>query len=107
LVAGAPKLVFEADETRLRLAGLQRREVAAALDAALTGITGGEVLEGTERLPVRARLEETSWGSAGQIAALHLPLRNMAGTEEGIPGVALQSLGEFLLVPSRSPISRT
>ena len=107
LVAGAPKLVFDADETRLQLAGLQRRDVAAALDAALTGITGGEVLEGTERLPVRARLEEASWGSAGQIAALHLPLRNGAGADSGIPGVALQSLGEFTLVPSRSPISRT
>lgn len=107
LVAGAPKLVFEADETRLRLAGLQRRDVAAALDAALTGITGGEVLEGTERLPVRARLEEASWGSAGQIAALHLPLRNGVDSVGGIPGVALQSLGEFTLVPSRSPISRT
>ncbi|MEQ9463631.1 MAG: efflux RND transporter permease subunit, partial [Haliea sp.] len=110
LVAGAPKLVFEADETRLRLAGLQRRDVAAALDAALTGITGGEVLEGTERLPVRVRLEEADWGSAGQIAALHLPLRNGAGSDagqDGIPGVALQSLGQFALVPSRSPISRT
>ncbi len=109
LVAGAPKLVFQADETRLRLAGLQRRQIAAALDAALTGVTGGEVLEGTERLPVRVRLEETSWGSAGQIAALHLPLRNSAGgtKDEGLPGVALQSLGEFALVPSRSPITRT
>lgn len=107
LVAGAPKLVFEADETRLRLAGLQRRDVAAALDAALTGITGGEVLEGTERLPVRVRLEEADWGSAGQIAALHLPLRNGAAGQDGIPGVALQSLGQFALVPSRSPISRT
>ncbi|HEY7776003.1 MAG TPA: efflux RND transporter permease subunit, partial [Kineobactrum sp.] len=53
LVAGAPKLIFNADRTLLQRSGLQARDVAAALDAALRGVTGGELLEGTQRLPVR------------------------------------------------------
>ncbi|WP_269473320.1 efflux RND transporter permease subunit [Kineobactrum salinum] len=107
LVAGAPKLVFTADEHLLRLAGLQQRDLAAALDAALQGLAGGEVLEGTERLPVRVRLEEAAWGSAGDIAALHLPLPGAAATDRGIQGVALSSLGSFELVPAHSPITRS
>lgn len=105
LVAGSPKMVFHADEMRLRLAGLNQRDIASALDAALMGINGGEMLEGTERLPVVARLREVNWNSPGDIAALHLPLT--PGSDSlGMPGIPLYSLGEFVLEPARSPISR-
>jgi multidrug efflux pump subunit AcrB len=106
LAAGAPKWVFHANDMRLQLSGVSQRDVAAALQAALQGISGGEVLEGTERLPVVARLQEERWSSPGDIGNLHLPL---AGLQEstGMPGVALHSLGEFTLEPARSPISRT
>ncbi len=103
LVAGAPKVVFKLDEDKLRLAQLNLAEVSEALDAALQGRTGGEVLEDTERLPVRARLTESEWSTVDQIASIRLPVQG-AGSQ--LPGVALSTLGSYQLEPSRSPIGR-
>lgn len=106
LVAGAPKLVFKLDEQRVRRAGLELASVAESLDAALRGRIGGEVLEGTQRLPVRARLNEAQWGSAEQIASLRLPLPR-ASDASGVPkSISLSTLGRFELVPANSPITR-
>ena len=105
LVAGAPKLVFQLDEDKLRLARLDLAQVSGALDAGLQGRTGGEVLEDTERLPVRARLAESDWRSVDQVASIRLPLPGVNAGEQ-IPAVALSTLGDYRLQPSRSPIGR-
>lgn len=106
LVAGAPKLVFELDEQRVRRAGLELASVAESLDAALRGRIGGEVLEGTQRLPVRARLNEAEWGSAEQIASLRLPLPRAGGDRDAPQSISLSTLGRFELAPANSPITR-
>lgn len=108
LVAGAPKLVFKLDEQRVRRAGLELASVAESLDAALRGRIGGEVLEGTQRLPVRARLNEAQWGSAEQIASLRLPLPLPRAGDAGgaLKSISLSTLGRFELVPANSPITR-
>ncbi|MEM8562373.1 MAG: efflux RND transporter permease subunit [Pseudomonadota bacterium] len=104
LVAGAPKVVFELDEERVRLAQANLGDVSRTLDQSLRGITAGEVLEDTERLPVRARLAEADWSSVDQIANLRLPI---PGTSNGdFPGVALNTLGDYELRPASSPITR-
>ncbi len=103
LVGGAPKVVFHLDEERLRLANLQLVDAATALNDALLGRLGGEVLEGTERLPVRVRLKEADWGTADQIADIRLPLPSSSGAAAGLP---LNALGAPALEPSQSPISR-
>lgn len=105
LVAGAPKLVFSLDEEKLRLAQLELADVSRALQAGLQGAVGGEVLEDTERLPVRARLAETDWASPDQIASIRLPLAAAVSGEQ-LPAVALSTLGGYQLEPSRSPIGR-
>lgn len=105
LVAGAPKLVFHLDRDKLRLAQLDLAQVSRALDAALRGRTGGEVLEDTERLPVRVRLAESEWATADQIANIRLPLPD-AAIDGQLPGIALSTLGRYRLQPARSPISR-
>lgn len=107
LVAGAPKLVFNLNEEKLRLLNMNLSDVATSLDTALQGRTGGEVLEDTERLPVRARLAETDWSSTEQIANLRLPLgAEQAGRAQQLPGVALSTLGTYELQPASSPITR-
>ena len=103
LSGGAPKLVFALQEDKLRLAQLQLSDVANALNSSLLGQLGGEVLEGTERLPVRVRLNEKDWGSSEQIADILVPLPN---SQALIPGIPLNALGKPELVPSQSPISR-
>ena len=106
LVAGAPKLVFDLDEQRVRGAGLELTTVADTLDAALRGRVAGEILEGTERLPVRARLNESQWGSPEQIASIRLPLPGMSNANAELNSIAISTLGRFYLEPSSSPISR-
>jgi len=107
LVGGAPKLVFELQEEKLRLARLQLSDVAAALNTSLTGQVGGEVLEGTERLPVRVRLEEKAWGTSEQIANILVPVPTSAQAPSSlIAGIPMSALGAPRLVPSQSPIAR-
>ncbi|MCB1689344.1 MAG: efflux RND transporter permease subunit [Halioglobus sp.] len=107
LAGGAPKLVFELQEEKLRLAHLQLSDVATALNSSLLGQVGGEVLEGTERLPVRVRLNEKDWGGSEQIADILVPLPGqLQDTQALIAGIPLNALGKPALVPSQSPISR-
>jgi len=107
LVGGAPKLEMRLDEEKLRLARLQLADAAVALNDSLQGRLGGEVLEGTERLPVRVRLAEHAWGSPDQIADIRLPTSalppHVPVTTGGIP---LSALGKPVLLPAQSPISR-
>ena len=105
LVAGAPKLVFDLDEQRVRQTGLALSSVAETLDAALRGRVAGEILEGTQRLPVRARLRESEWATPEQIASIRLPLAGPAAAD-GERSIALSTLGSFSLEPASSPVSR-
>ncbi len=105
LIGGAPKLVFQLDEDRLHLAGLQLADAAAALEGGLRGRTGGEVLEGTERLPVRVRYREGDWADGADLSDLRIPLRSTS-TTESIPSVPLSAVGELTLSVSESPITR-
>ncbi len=106
LVAGAPKLVFKLDEQRVRMAGLDLATVADTLDAALRGRIGGEILEGTQRLPVRARFTESDWADPEQIASIRLPLPSPDGDSRTLQSISLSTLGKFSLEPSNSPITR-
>ncbi len=107
LAGGAPKLVYALQEEKLRLAQLQLADVATALNSSLLGQLGGEVLEGTERLPVRVRFNERDWGGSEQIADILVPLPMTARNSQAlIAGVPLNALAKPTLVPGQSPISR-
>jgi multidrug efflux pump subunit AcrB len=107
LASGAPKLVFNLDEDKLRLSNLQLADAAETLDASLRGRLAGEVLEGTERLPVRVRLAEADWANPEQIANIHIPIPGNPGSAEGhLSAISLSALGQSQLLPSRSAISR-
>jgi multidrug efflux pump subunit AcrB len=104
---GAPKLVFALDEDKLRLAQLQLTDAAIAINDSLLGSVGGEVLEGTERLPVRVRLPEQDWATADQIANIRLPQETVQGNPAGLlTGVPLNAIASPELVPAQSPITR-
>ena len=53
----APKVEFQLDEDKLRRLGLERTQVASLVDGYLRGRFGGAVIEDTEQLRVRAKLE--------------------------------------------------
>ncbi|MEL6962946.1 MAG: efflux RND transporter permease subunit [Pseudomonadota bacterium] len=103
-----PKLVFDFDENKLRLAGLTLTDAAGQLDSLTTGVTGGSLVEGPEELPVRVRVSGIDRQDVPAIEALDILPPNarnlvMAGAYPGIP---LSALGEMRLTPSESPIDR-
>ncbi|MBA6412084.1 efflux RND transporter permease subunit [Parahaliea sp. F7430] len=105
LSGGAPKLLFQVDESQAQLAGLQLTSVADTLDASLRGLHAGELLEDTQRLPVRVRLEEQRWSNAEDIG--NIRISSATSTAGALPfGTPLSALGKVTLRPSSSPISR-
>jgi len=100
-----PKVVFDLDEAALKRAGLSRAEVARGIQSALSGSVGGELLESTERLPVRAILEREQWDTTDDLTNIRLPVRTVS-RDSLIPAIPLSALGNVALVPDDSPISR-
>ena len=96
---GAPKLDFVLDEDKARLAGLDLVSVARQLDAALEGVTGGSLVEGSEELPVRVRVGAARRADAGFVETFDV----VAPDGRLVP---LSTLGEMHVVPSDSAISR-
>ncbi len=101
--AGPPKLVFALEEDKLKQVGLSRVQVATSLDAALRGRLGGELLEDTERLPVRTRLTRRDWSDSNVLQNLRIPI---ARSVSGAQSVPLSALGAAHLEPDDSPITR-
>ena len=96
---GAPKLDFALDEDKARLAGLDLVSVARQLDAALEGVTGGSLVEGSQELPIRVRVGAARRADAGFVETFDL----VAPDGRLVP---LSALGEMRVVPSDSAISR-
>ncbi len=103
MTGGKPKLWFNADETRVRQAGLSLQELAAQLQFSLEGAVGGSMLEDLEELPVRLRTDQATRASLDEIASLSVISPSVSGRAEWIP---LQSLGEFEIRPEQTSISR-
>ena len=84
-----PKLTFDIKDEQVRAAGLSLTEVANQLSANTDGTMGGSVIEATEELPVRVRLENENRSGLVEIANLNLmsaTARASGSTEfQGVP----------------------
>jgi multidrug efflux pump subunit AcrB len=100
VTGGEPKLVFRADESAVRRAGLTLDAVAGQMQSALEGRTGGSVLEQLSELPVRVRVADAGRDSLSSVGSLTLTA--------GEPGarIPLAALGTFDLEPQFSAITR-
>lgn len=105
---GPPKLLFALDEAKVRLAGLDLVSVAQQLDFTLEGITGGSIVEGSEELPVRMRVDQSEREDLSDIRSLSVlgPQTAQLIQQERYAGIPLASLGELKLVPSEGKILR-
>ncbi len=108
ITAGAPKLSIDVDEAEAQRLGLSLANVAAQLDAALIGATGGTLVEGTEALPVRVRLGEDIRGDLTAIRDIGLlPAAAIGLAEQGrYPAVPLSSIAQVTLEPGEGTITR-
>ena len=108
LTSGAPKLVLDLDEEKVRLAGLDLGAIAAQLEATLEGATGGSLIEASEELPVRVRVGQDGRDTATALRHSEVLGADAAAAAEagGYPGVPLVALGSLRLEPAESPIFR-
>ncbi|MEO1609167.1 MAG: efflux RND transporter permease subunit [Pseudomonadota bacterium] len=108
LAAGAPKVIVDLDEEKVRLAGLQLSDIARQLDAALEGSTGGSLIEGSEELPVRVRVGEQDRRDFKSVRAIDVlaPDAQARAQAGAYPGIPLTALGTLKLQPAVSPIYR-
>lgn len=103
LDSGTPKVVFDLDERKVEQAGYRLTDVAAILNASLTGVPAGSLLEGTEEIPITVRLAADDRQSQSRYAQLSLPVQSTGNQLESVP---LSSLGDIDVKPGKSPILR-
>ncbi len=103
ITPAAPKLEFQLDEKKLRRLGLERTQVAALVDGYLRGRFGGAVIEDTEQLRVRTKLEREAWQGSDKLLNLQIPLPGQLGRPRFVP---LSTVGELNIVPDDAPIGR-
>ncbi|SNS56279.1 efflux RND transporter permease subunit [Jannaschia aquimarina] len=108
LAGGAAKVAVEVDEGRARLLGLDPGGVARQLEAALTGLTGGSLIEGSEELPVRVRLGDDRRADPSAIRDLPLvpPAGQARAAEGAFAAIPLSAVAEIAVVPGESVITR-
>jgi len=108
IAEGAPKLVLDVDEAEARRLGLSPADVAGQMEAALVGLTGGTLVEGTESLPVRVRLADATRADPAAIRDMALipagaDPQSGAGQHQGVP---LSAIAEVRLEPGEGTITR-
>ncbi|MBF9030098.1 MMPL family transporter [Rhodobacterales bacterium HKCCE3408] len=105
---GAARLRYHVDEDEARLLGLTLADVARQMEAGLSGVTGGSLVEGTETLPIRVRFGEGTRGDVTAISDLPiLPANAAQGLAEGrFPAVPLSEIATPVLEPSDGIIVR-
>ncbi|MEM0952169.1 MAG: efflux RND transporter permease subunit [Cyanobacteria bacterium P01_H01_bin.74] len=100
LEGGQGKLWFEANETEAQKTGLSLLAIARQLEGNLEGYVGGSVLEETEELPVKVRLNNLQRANLPGIA--NLPIISPI-TSQWIPA---ETLGQFAIRPELTEITR-
>ena len=94
-----PKISFEVDEEQARAAGLSLTEVAIQLNAATEGAIGGSVVEATEELPIRVRLENDNRSQLSKVASLSVVdlNRTARGSNAEYRGVPVSAIADVKL----------
>ncbi|MEM0899700.1 MAG: efflux RND transporter permease subunit [Pseudomonadota bacterium] len=108
LGSGAPKIVVDVDEAKARALGLDLTAVAAQLRAALEGVTGGSLVEGTEQLPVRVRLGDSVRSDLSAVRDILIASPQSASLTQsgGFAALPLSAIAEISILPSDSSITR-
>ena len=99
---GEPELKINADSDNLSYLGLTLSELANQMQVNFSGITGGSVLESTEEIPVRVRLDEAYRQNVTGVDAMPIPV---AG-DNAISWSPLAAVTNLTLQPATSSITR-
>ncbi|MDD1779871.1 efflux RND transporter permease subunit [Enterovibrio sp. ZSDZ35] len=100
LQPGTPKISVNVNEESSHLTGMRLADIALLLNASMSGIVQGSVIEGTESIPVRVRVSDESRSNLNQLSQLRLPISG-GNTPSDLP---LSALAEMSVEPSRGSI---
>jgi multidrug efflux pump subunit AcrB len=93
-----PKVAIEVSEESARAAGLSLTDVALQLDAATEGSMGGSIVEATEEMPVRVRLDDRQRADFTNLASLDIVNPQLGAIQDEIyRGVPISAIGQFKL----------
>ncbi|MDG2220951.1 MAG: efflux RND transporter permease subunit [Rubripirellula sp.] len=108
-----PKIRFNLDEEEIRLAGLSRVEIANQLSSTLEGAVAGSILEATEELPVRVRVDDQNRSQVESIASMDLlpTAGSRFGSSESSArsrrgGVPISALASIDVIPLGGTVTR-
>ncbi|CAA0122198.1 Cobalt-zinc-cadmium resistance protein CzcA [BD1-7 clade bacterium] len=105
-----PKLWIDINEQEVERNGLSLVDVSRQLQAALDGIVGGSMLESTEELDVRVRLDQVNRGDLASLGDINLVAPRQASAmstdDEGYEGIPLSAIANLSLQPNFSSIPR-
>ena len=99
---GEPELKINADSDNLSHLGLTLSELANQMQINFSGITGGSVLESTEEIPVRVRLDEAYRQNVTGVDAMPIPVTG----DNAISWSPLAAVSNLTLQPATSSITR-
>lgn len=102
LQPGTPKISVSVNEEASRIVGMSLSDIAMLLNASMTGITQGSLVEETESVPVRVRVGDAERNNLDKLAQLRMPLSG-GDAHQAVP---LSALADFYVEPSRGAIPR-
>lgn len=100
---GDPELVVDTNSSVTAQATTDLSSIAQQLQVSLSGLTGGSVLESTEDIPVRVRLDQDDRDSVTALASLPVMTSALGAQGQWVP---LSAISKFVLAPSISGITR-
>ena len=95
---GTPKVWVDTDESTASIAGLSLVGIAGQLNSALSGQVNGSVIEATESIPVRVRIDNESRNELTDILNVNLV------DGQGSNTIPLSALSSVSIKPSRGAI---
>jgi multidrug efflux pump subunit AcrB len=99
-----PKLALHLDEYQTRMSGLSHKEIEQQLYSSLEGLESGSLIEDTEEIPIRVRMEGDARKDTGRISSFELrPLTPRGRAQNATP---LSALGEMNLSSEVASIPR-
>ena len=99
---GEPELKINANSDNLSFLGLSLAELASQMQVNFSGITGGSVLESTEEIPVRVRLDEAYRKNVSSVDMMPIPVSG----DDAISWSPLAAVTTLTLQPATSSITR-
>ncbi|WP_281223124.1 efflux RND transporter permease subunit [Photobacterium sanguinicancri] len=102
LQPGTPKVWVNVNEEASQLSGLSLSDFASLLQASLSGSVSGSIIEATESIPIRVRVNDENRENITHLSNLRLPVES----RNEVAGIPVSALADLSLTPSRGAIPR-